>query len=476
MGKPFLTLEDLKMCLALFCCSCGIGTLSLPGNYAQVGYAWGTLLTIGLGILNAYATWCISKVLLVAPKHVKTFGDIGEFALGVVGRVFANVSQLIVCAMVPTLFLVLGGNIFTVLFPLTFKVGIWILFMGLMILPVCLFPTLKEGTMVIAAGALATLVADFAAIAILYHNINKQNEGLSPPPANITFDHWTTAVGNLALAFAAGIIIPTLHREHTDPSRMPRVIWVTMAFITILFIVIGVAGDYPLGCQIPHGIMGNILFTIATPYLGFISDRGAVILAMTAMQAHNLIAFGVILFPAFFILERVILRLHPVHPENSQEYKDLETPGLQLEEHVSNTEPVEFPSHEAALAYSAPHAYTKACVLRIVLIAGMVTVACIGQTSLGSLVNFLGASMISLCCVILPIAFYVKVFWTKLNTLQRAWGVLTLVVSLGIAIYASVVTAKVLFGTGPAESDKRFPFCEEKYQDTVYTNRTHYKY
>ncbi|RLO05754.1 hypothetical protein DYB28_012391, partial [Aphanomyces astaci] len=42
MSNPFLTVEDLKLSFSLFCCVYGIGTLSMPGNYAKVGYGWAT--------------------------------------------------------------------------------------------------------------------------------------------------------------------------------------------------------------------------------------------------------------------------------------------------------------------------------------------------------------------------------------------------------------------------------------------------
>ncbi|OQR83701.1 Amino Acid/Auxin Permease (AAAP) Family [Thraustotheca clavata] len=443
-----------------------------------------------MGVLNVYSSWCISKVLLATPSHIKTFGDIGEFSLGVVGRYLANISQLITCIMVPTMFLVAGGTIFTVLFPLTFKLGVWILFMTICLLPVCLLPTLKEGAGTLIAGSLGTIIANAIALGVLIHEINKQNEGLSPPPVNVTFSHLTTVVGNCALAFGAGVIIPTLHREHSDPSRMPRIIWVTMGFATLLFLIIGILGFHKVGCQLPDGSYGNVLFVIATPYLGFISNRGTVIVAMIAMQIHNVVAYGVILFPAFYIAERKLLGLHATAVES--EYNDMETPNFEKEKILkekaeasrsslpsvvrpSMLEPIEYPEPEGGNDYKTPGTYFKASILRILIVAVSFVVAVLGQKDLGNLVNFLGASMISLCCIILPIAFYLKVYWLRISQMQRAWGVFWLLVSIFIAIYATIVTGKALFGSKDDDAP-RFPFCEEKYQDTIYTNRTHYKY
>ncbi|KAH9120703.1 hypothetical protein AeMF1_007241, partial [Aphanomyces euteiches] len=68
MGKAFLTLEDLKMCFSLFCCVYGVGTLSMPKNYASAGFAWATVALVFMALVNIYATVCISKIMLVAPQ------------------------------------------------------------------------------------------------------------------------------------------------------------------------------------------------------------------------------------------------------------------------------------------------------------------------------------------------------------------------------------------------------------------------
>ena len=138
MGKAFLTGEDLKACFSLFCCVYGVGTLGMPGNYARAGPVYATIALAFMAAVNIYASVAISKVMLVAPKSVHTFGDLGEFALGAWGRWLVVISQMLVCMMVPCVFLVLGGSLLDTLFPDSFKAGVWIVFMGVSLLPVCL--------------------------------------------------------------------------------------------------------------------------------------------------------------------------------------------------------------------------------------------------------------------------------------------------------------------------------------------------
>ncbi|OQR97438.1 Amino Acid/Auxin Permease (AAAP) Family [Achlya hypogyna] len=463
------TQEDAKRSIALFCCLYGVGALGMPGNFAMVGYGLGIAIMVLTCAFNMYASWCMSKVLLIAPKYVKTFGDIGEWSMGIVGRYLANVSQLIVRIVIPIIFLVLGGSILCT--------GVWIVFMALALLPICLYPTLKEGTGVIFTGAICALVADIIALVVLVHNIGLQNDGLLAPSTNLTFDQFATSASNMGLVFGAGTVIPALHREHSDPVRFPRIIIFTYALALICSLVMGLVAYSKIGCQVPGGPFGYLVLVIATPYLGFISDRGTVIIAMIAMLMHNMIAFTVVIFPSFYILERRILGRHPIVIDNSNNYNDLETPEAERaqrksEARVSIMEPIEFPSHETAADYNGPGVYLKVSILRTFVVAVAAALAHIGQRDLEKIANFAGASMILLCCLLLPVAFHAKVFWKNMATIHKAWAILVFIIGLFVAVEGSILTGKILF-----RYDKpmpQFPYCNATYEDYVFTNRTYY--
>ncbi|OQR89334.1 Amino Acid/Auxin Permease (AAAP) Family [Achlya hypogyna] len=467
--KPFLTLEDLKMCFSLFCCVYGIGTLGMPGNYARAGYGWATVALVLMAAINIYATWCISKVMMVAPRSIRTFGDLGEWSMGCFGRWITNIAQMLVCVMVPIMFLVLGGTIFTIMFPSSFKETTWIIIMGLTLLPVCLIPTLKEGAGAAAAGALGTILADGIALGLLVHNMNEANDGLSPPHPDLSFKQVTTVFGNLALAYGAGIVVPTLQREHSDETRMPRIIVVTLTVVSVFFLIVSITGVSVTGCQIP----GNLLFAISGTKLGFQADNGGVILSMMSMQLHITIAFAVVMFPAFFIAERIFLGLHKTVIDRSEPavYNDLETPA-DLPEKTSALEPIEYPSHDAASDYAAPGVYLKAAIIRIIMIIIAVVIAIAWKDHFGDLLDFVGASSTSLSCMILPIIFYLKTFWKTIRPLEKAGALFAIIICIALAIYVSINTGKVLFGS--SSDGPKFPYCAPEYQNMVYTNRTYY--
>ncbi|KAI9988257.1 hypothetical protein PInf_021655 [Phytophthora infestans] len=86
----------------------------------------------------------------------QTYGDLGEWALGKWGRFFTVLSQMGVCLLSPCAFLVLGSTLLDVMFPDSFSQTFWIVFMALMVIPVCLIPTLKESAGMAFAASLGT--------------------------------------------------------------------------------------------------------------------------------------------------------------------------------------------------------------------------------------------------------------------------------------------------------------------------------
>ncbi|CAK4080182.1 unnamed protein product [Aphanomyces euteiches] len=489
MGKPFLTLEDLKMCFSIFCCVYGIGTLGVPKNFASAGLPAAILGLFFMAAVNIYSTVCLSKVLIEAPKSVRTLGDLGYFCLGQWGRWLMLVTQLLNCILVPIAFLVLGGTICTYMFPGSYGQVTWIILMGISLLPVCLTPTLKEGAFAAAAGALGTVLADVIALYLLVDNISP--DGLDLPQPSPNFKAVATVFGNYALAYGAGIVIPALQREHSDPTRMPRCIYVTLGIISVFFLIVGITGVSVVGCQIP----GNLLFSIAgqpTAY-GFSANRGGVILAMLSMQLHVTIAFAVIMTPGFYILERVLFGLHKYNFDAIHEveaaYEGAETPDAAEEKGEKPAEQGERTIDGVALhdldshTYRQPGVYAKVAAMRILIVAAAVAIACGWKNRLLDLLDFTGASCIAISCMILPIVFYLKHFGNRLSLPERIWAYLAVLVSIFFAVYVTYISAKPLFNpdepstAAPSWDDVHFPYCKagSSYQRIVYTNESYHK-
>ncbi|KAG7388278.1 hypothetical protein PHYPSEUDO_012804 [Phytophthora pseudosyringae] len=484
MGKPFFTMEDAKAAFNLFCCVYGIGTLGMPGNFSRAGPALAIVAMAFMAFANIYGSVAICRVMLLAPTSVRTYGDLGEWVMGKWGRYLTVISQMGNCLIVPCVFLVLGGTLLDGLYPGAFSTTTWSILMALLVLPVCLVPTLKEGAGAAFAGCMGTLVADAIGIAVVMYGM--RGHPTAPAP-DLNFKQVAGAFGNLALAYGAGIVIPALQRQHSDPTRMPRVVFVTMAFTTSCFLVLASTAYSSVGCQ----ISGNLLWSIypdsdtGLTTLGFASNWGAVVLAYMFMQLHITIAFSVILNPAFYITERLFLGMHKPTADdiesNLQTYAEVATPNdgdefleksrLSKRSFVSlaDNEHTHLGKPEAEAAEYRGANAIKYVTLRIAIVAILVIASVILKDHFADLSDFVGASCITMHSIILPIVFLMKKQWTVMPIWEKVMAVIVTVVCFCLGCYVTYTSGENLFF--PSESVE-FPFCAPEYESTVYYNYT----
>lgn len=478
MGRAFFTMEDAKIAFNLFCCVYGVGTLGMPGNFSRAGPLIACIALAFMAFANVYSSVCISKVMLLAPRTVRTYGDLGEWCMGKAGRWLVVISQMGVCLLVPCVFLVLGGSLLDGLFPDAFDQKIWIITMALMVLPVCLTPTLKEGAGAAFAGCMGTIIADCIGVAVVLHGMSGHP---SVPAPQLSFKQVAGAFGNLSLAYGAGIVIPALQRQHSDPTRMPRVVFITMSFISVLFLALAGSGYSAVGCQ----ISGNLLFTIypdattGLTDLGFRSSWGAVVYAYLFMQLHVTVAFAVIVAPAFYIAERAVLGMHQKKEEvveaGMEISYDMSATPMMKEARSSKHSVVSMANidHEEeevdAAEYKGANAI-KYVLLRTAIVAGQAIASVLLKDHFSDLSDFVGSSAITLSCIILPIIFYLKRCWTRVPIYEKIPAIIVAVVCSVLGCYVTYTSGKELFA--PTESDIEYPFCPEEFQNTVYYNYT----
>uniref|UniRef100_H3H5S8 Amino acid transporter transmembrane domain-containing protein n=1 Tax=Phytophthora ramorum TaxID=164328 RepID=H3H5S8_PHYRM len=480
--SAFFTLEDSKIAFNIFCCICGIGSLGMPSNYARAGWGYATIALLFMAFANIYATVLLSKVLLVAPATVRTYGDLGEWVAGKGGRFFVVVSHMGVCLLAPCAFLVLGGTLLDVLFPDSFSQTVWIIFMAALVIPVALIPTLKESASMAVAGCLGTIVADIIGVAILLY---EERGHPTPPTPDVTMHQVLTTFGNLSLAYAAAIVIPDLQRQHSQPQRMPRVIMVSLGLASVFFLAIAIIGYVAGGCQ----LSGNLLFSIVNtsdPYsnttLGFTANRGAVVMSYLFMQLHLSIAFSTILHPAFYMAERLVLGMHKVDPlPTDSEEREIEledklsylaasspaVPDLESNDKAAQEQRQSVTKSEGDLSeYKGGANVIRYVLVRIALIAILAVASILLRDHFLDLVDFTGATAITVCSLILPLIFYVKVFWRKIPLWEKAICITIATVCGCVGCYVMIYAGKNLFN--PDDDSATFPYCAAEYQDEPY--------
>jgi len=457
----------------------GTGTLGLPGNYARAGPVFATIAMAFMIFANVYSSIAMSKVMLLAPSTVVTFGDLGEWAMGKTGRWLCTGSQIISCVLIPCVFLVLGGGLLDGLFPGAFSNSVWIILMAVMVLPLCLVPTLKEGFGVALAGCLGTVVADVIGVAVVLHGMRGHP---SIPATDVSVSQVFGTFGNLALAYGAGIIIPDLQRQHSEPHRMPRVITFTMIIISILFVLLSVVPFTSAGCQISGNILYNIYpgSTTGLTSLGFKPNWGAVVLAYMAMQLHVTAAFSVLLNPAFYMAERVVLGMHKPKKsddvESGLQYVGSATPSDETvkqadvapDDHKCHCNCHEEIDAEAA-EYRGANAI-KFIVLRVCITVILVVLSILFKDHFSDFADFVSSSSLTMSCILLPVAFYLVKAWDNIPLYEKLAAIVILIVCFVLGCYSTYTAGKNLFA--PSDDDTLFPYCEPEYRNTPFYNYT----
>ncbi|KAG3071833.1 hypothetical protein PI125_g22653 [Phytophthora idaei] len=121
---------------------------------------------------------------------------------------------------------------------------------------------------------------------------------------------------------------------------------------------------------------------------------------------------------------------------------------------------------------SGPLVTAKYIALRIAIVVILLIIAIIFKDHFVDFTDFVGAWAVSMACIILPIFFYLKVFWNRTPWYEKAIGAFIIVVCTGLGGYVTYTTGKNLFLD--IVSDKTFQYCPAGFDMVVYTNETFY--
>ncbi|KAG2502435.1 hypothetical protein JM16_009806, partial [Phytophthora kernoviae] len=222
------------------------------------------------------------------------------------------------------------------------------------------------------------------------------------------------------------------------------------------------------------------------------ASRGAVVLAYMFMQLHITIAMSVILNPVLYITERGLLGMHkrpmlPTVDEESPVFEAVATPQagrsgdkefslVAAGPSVTSMADAEHDLSPEALLdeyhNSGPVVIAKYVALRICIVVILLILSIIFKDHFMDFSDFVGACCVSMACIILPIWFYLKVFWNQVPWYEKIIGAFIIVVSACFGAYVTYTTGHDLFLD--IVSDKTFPYCPDEYSMVVYTNTTYY--
>ena len=289
---------------------------------------------------------------------------------------------------------------------------------GIVVLPAAWIRSLTEVYVVHLIGAFTTFFS--IVLAMGDSALSQSWEAYAAPVVKLS--NTFSVFGALSLAYGAAFIVPTLQRKHPDPQRMPRIIIVSMVAMTVIYTIIGVLGFSQYGCGAP----GNVLLSMPESMW----KR----MACALMQIHIGIAAIVLMNPTVYYLERRMFNLVPGIAELERanpgiDYVVAQTPrGDQTPKDVNQ---LAAEVSLSAVEYSTRQSM-QSILLRTSIIALQVCLAVILQSCFMEVVDFIGATTITLACVVLPCGFYLRMFHPSRRHRLLIWTIIAVNGILGV--------------------------------------------
>lgn len=410
--------EEFGAMFNIGCTVLGIGSLAFGRNFAMAGPWYSSFGLVLIAIINIYSSVSLSYLMRKAPEGVKTYSDLGYHVCGNTGRRLVISTQLVSCAAIPIAFLVLGGSIILprmfepIWFPGT--ANVFILLMAICILPVVYIRTLKEAAIVAFFGAAGTLVGDGVAIVDSLRN-SPYYENAQADPTWITI---FCIFGNMIMAFGAGLTIPSIQRDMSRPKNMPIIIAVTLIGASATYFFFGTIGYYQYGCRAPD----NLLLSMTNRVFEWI--------ALLAFLIHICIGFAVTLNPFLYTLERQFLGFNVEESHTGEKGLAIAdsvvaSPSSAVDtviyinnDKMSPKKMVSLNEKEDDYPMSDR---LKSMALRTTVVGVQVFLAMLLQGSFDQLADFIGATMMTFACVLLPVFFYWKQYRLKMSMLEQCW-------------------------------------------------------
>lgn len=418
--------HDIQASFNIVCTLLGIGSLGMAYTFAQAGPIFGSIGLTLTCLTNVYATVALSRCFLKAPSHILTFSDLGLHVAGKWGRIAVQFGQFGTSLSLPIAFLILGGSLLLPgIFPnVPLAPWHWIILMAVFLLPVSLIKSLKEAYIVMILGAATAIVTD--AVAMVDTGLTKPWDNFTP--TFVEAKNIFPVFGTYAISYGAALIVPTIQREHPNPSKMPLITVVSLTFITVIYFLIAAIGYGQFGCNASE----NLLITM--------TDSGWKTFAYLCMQIHVMIAFAVLLNPSVFYFERVLFNLHqvPALPE-----KESPAPYRKVDSQISIggrsviTDVAVGTEEDFQIEYTRSQKL-QSIFLRTAVVMVQTFIAILGQSSFGDVVDFIGALTVTMCSILMPIFLYLKMFYKTMGLSEKVLCFSILILCTALGLYTSI--------------------------------------
>ncbi|CCF37756.1 transmembrane amino acid transporter [Colletotrichum higginsianum] len=380
----------------------GVGLLSLPMGIKYAGWICGMTILAGSAAVTAYTAKLLAKCMDLDASLI-TFSDLAYISYGRNARIATSILFTLELLAACVALIVLFADSLTLLFPGFLSVNTWKLICSVIMIPLNFLPLrLLSFTSVIG------IVCCFSIVAILVIDglIKPTTPGsLIEPATTYLFPaNWGTlplSFGLLMSPWGGHSVFPNIYRDMRHPHKYPRAVKTVFTSVYLLDAFTAVVGLLMYGDNVMDEITANILQTSGYP------------------RALN---FLLCVFIAIIPLTKIPLNARPI-------VATLEVLTGIHQQAVADS--------SAMVGRSATFRGIMKVAIRVVTVLVFLVISILFP-AFDSIMAFMGSALCFTICVLLPLAFYVKLFSKEITPQEKLLCYVLMTISTILSVVGTV--------------------------------------
>ncbi|KAL3445176.1 transmembrane amino acid transporter protein-domain-containing protein [Aspergillus insuetus] len=378
----------------------GVGLLSLPLAMKHAGWLLGLLFLLFAALTTAYTAKILAKCLDVDQSLV-TYADLAYISFGHHARLVISLLFCLELLGACVALVVLFADSLHVLFP-GLSIPQWQMVCGLMLMPLSFVPLrLLSVTSILGILSCTSIVA----IIFIDGFLKPHAPGSLREPAQTYLfpENWTTlplSFGLIMSPWGGHGVFPNIYRDMRHPHKYERSLWTTYIFTYSLDCTMAVLGWLMFGNMIRDEVTANVLRIKEYP---------------------QFLSLCIVVFIAIIPITKVPLNCRPL---------------VATMEILCGLEP-----HAELNADYTERTKFMRKLLRVLIrifVVAVIVVMAILFPSFDRIMALMGSALCFTICIILPLAFYLKIFGKEISRRERLLDWSLLVISSILAVIGTV--------------------------------------
>ncbi|KAJ4022225.1 hypothetical protein NW752_000572 [Fusarium irregulare] len=373
----------------------GVGLLSLPLAFQMTGWITGLFLLTFTAAVTSYTGKLLAKCMDFDPSLI-TYSDLAYVSFGTRARVIVSALFSLELIAACVALVILFADSLGLLLPGIATVNTWkVVASGLVLVLNALPLRLLSYTSVI--GIFSTFCIVVIVIIDGFYKPNYPGSLREPATTYLFPENWLAvplAYGLLASPWGAHSVFPSIYRDMRHPYKWGKAVNITFSFSYLVDTCLAVIGLLMFGDGIKDAITSNILKSKGYP------DALKIIMCI---------------FIAIIPLTKIPLNARPI-------ITTLDVICGVHEHHHHHEQPHSQPTRSSVLVTKAVRLLVRVFVVILLLFISIVFPA------FDSVCAFLGAALCTLISIILPISFYLKLYWQDVSLRERIMSAVLLVI------------------------------------------------